>query len=565
METIREYLNNLFMSLPETSEVMRAKAELMEMMEDKYEELIQEGKSEKEAVGIVISEFGNLEELAEELGIGVYMKKDSDAAEAQGAGQQNSAGPAKTVYNMGFEEAKGYVEYAWKHAKFIAIGVLLCIWAPYIDSVMDGAQAAGYVPEFLAEMIGTLGLFGMVAVAVGLFCSASSMKKKYGNLGKYYVALDAKAGEFLTQKQAADEKYRLKLRITGVVLCVLSVVPTSMNYVSNPLVSEILDSSVLVIVGVGVLLLVLSCSVGNRYEELSKAVKRAKEQGSNVEYVNANWQEAPKKGMGAGVILGIIAIGFLVVGINVAVGVIQYMNYNSEKIEYQKTEQTFEMGDATSLLVDADAANVRIERSNVTDPADKKLIVKYSGDSRRKPVIKQDGNVVQVQEKSRGKWVSFDFSFFGGTMKGSEITVVVPNSLTGLEYEMDVDAGNLTMANLLGQGAKFDVDAGNLTIEKCTFQDQLKVDVDAGNIKVLQSVIRRLEGEVDAGSISCQLADKTLANYTMDLKVDMGDIKINGEDRGGEYHQTAQTTSGEAGEIKLDVDMGDIKIEAPIQ
>ncbi len=565
METIREYLNNLFMSLPETSEVLRAKAELLEMMEDKYEELIQDGKSEKEAVGIVISEFGNLEELAEELGIGIYVKKDSGASEARENGQEAPAGPTKTVYNMGFEEAKGYVEYAWKHAKYIAIGVLLCIWAPYIDSVMDGAQAAGYVPEFLAEIIGTVGLFGMVAVAVGLFCNASTMKKKYGNLGKYYVALDAKAGDFLTQKQAADEKYRLKLRITGVVLCVLSVVPSSVNYVSNPLVSEILDSSVLVIVGVGVLLLVLSCSVGNRYEELSKAVKRAKAQGANVEYVNANWQEAPKKGMGAGVILGIIAIGFLIVGINVAVGVTQYMNYSSEKVEYQETEQTFEMGEATSLLVDADAANVRIERSNVADPEDKKLIVKYTGDSRRKPVIEQDGERVEIREKSKGKWVAFDFNFLGGKLKGSEITVIVPNSLTGLEYEMDVDAGNLTMANLLGQGAKFDVDAGNLTIEKCTFQNQVKVDVDAGNMKVLQSAIRRLEGEVDAGSISCQLTDAPLVNYTMDLNVELGDIKINGEDRGGEYHQTAQVASGEAGEIKLDVDMGDIKIEAPVQ
>ena len=45
---------------------MRAKAELMEMMEDKYEELMQEGMSEKEAVGTVISEFGDLDELAEE-------------------------------------------------------------------------------------------------------------------------------------------------------------------------------------------------------------------------------------------------------------------------------------------------------------------------------------------------------------------------------------------------------------------------------------------------------------------------------------------------------------------
>ena len=60
MEAIREYLSNLFMNMPETPDVLRAKAELMEMMEDKYEELLKDGKSEKEAIGIVISEFGNL-------------------------------------------------------------------------------------------------------------------------------------------------------------------------------------------------------------------------------------------------------------------------------------------------------------------------------------------------------------------------------------------------------------------------------------------------------------------------------------------------------------------------
>ena len=63
METIREYLNNMFAGLPDTPEVHRAYDELAAMMEDKYTELIEEGCSENEAVGTVISEFGNLEEL----------------------------------------------------------------------------------------------------------------------------------------------------------------------------------------------------------------------------------------------------------------------------------------------------------------------------------------------------------------------------------------------------------------------------------------------------------------------------------------------------------------------
>ena len=63
------YLETMFLNLPNTPEVYKAKNELWQMMEDKYTELKNEGKSENEAVGTVIAEFGNLDELAEDLGI----------------------------------------------------------------------------------------------------------------------------------------------------------------------------------------------------------------------------------------------------------------------------------------------------------------------------------------------------------------------------------------------------------------------------------------------------------------------------------------------------------------
>ena len=66
MDTIRTYLDNMFLSLPETPETLRAKEELYAMMEDKYAELKASGKSENEAIGIVITEFGNLDEVLTE-------------------------------------------------------------------------------------------------------------------------------------------------------------------------------------------------------------------------------------------------------------------------------------------------------------------------------------------------------------------------------------------------------------------------------------------------------------------------------------------------------------------
>ena len=69
MDTIRTYLENMFLHLPKNPEVRRAKEELLSMMGDKYQELKREGRSENEAIGIVISEFGNLAWIIQQFGL----------------------------------------------------------------------------------------------------------------------------------------------------------------------------------------------------------------------------------------------------------------------------------------------------------------------------------------------------------------------------------------------------------------------------------------------------------------------------------------------------------------
>ena len=184
MEAIREYLSNMFMNLPETPQVLRAKAELMEMMEDKYEELIAEGMSEKEAVGTVISEFGNLDELAEELGIGDFMKKEKEPQEKKSRHADR---------RWGLEEAKKYVAFAKTHARYIALGVMFCIWGPFLESVFDGAINQGYLGTLVGNLLGNMGMFLLVGVAVVLFVLASTRTKEYGKVSRYTIALDEEA------------------------------------------------------------------------------------------------------------------------------------------------------------------------------------------------------------------------------------------------------------------------------------------------------------------------------------------------------------------------------------
>ena len=46
MNTIRNYLENMFLGMSQTDDVKHAKEELFAMMEDKYQELKNDGKTE---------------------------------------------------------------------------------------------------------------------------------------------------------------------------------------------------------------------------------------------------------------------------------------------------------------------------------------------------------------------------------------------------------------------------------------------------------------------------------------------------------------------------------------
>lgn len=83
METIRSYIETMFSTWPSSEATLRVKTQMLELMEDKYQELIGEGKSSNEAIGQVLTEFGNIEELKRELAIEPDVR-DADMPEPTG-------------------------------------------------------------------------------------------------------------------------------------------------------------------------------------------------------------------------------------------------------------------------------------------------------------------------------------------------------------------------------------------------------------------------------------------------------------------------------------------------
>lgn len=262
METIRSYIENLFRNYPNTPNVSKAKEDLLGIMEDKYYELKAEGKSENEAIGIVISEFGSMDEIAPELGM-------DEKVAAEGTGINDAA----EVKRITLAQAEGFLKAQEAFGARIGIGVAFCILSPAISVVSEAMMDVGLLPEPLAEIMGGVGLFLMVAVGVAIFIISGMVNGKYEEYKKKRILLDEGAKRALTERQEGFQRgHGIKIAI-GVVLCILSVVPTFVIgevFVGDSVewIADLSGISLFVLVSIGVYLFISTGTKQGAYEVL---------------------------------------------------------------------------------------------------------------------------------------------------------------------------------------------------------------------------------------------------------------------------------------------------------
>lgn len=245
METILSYLENMFLHLPRTSEVLRAKEELATMMEDKYNELLAEGKQENEAVGIVISEFGNLEELSEELGLG-------DLEQTKETGE-----PVKRVSRG---EAEEYISATLKSIRWIGLGVMLCIWSPIALMILGTLDESGMFMFTDAQYVcyGLVPLFVMIGIAVALFIYHGMRLECFEYLKKEPIEIDFSLEKQLRQMDEEERRsFTLKI-IVGVMLCIFAVLQLLViaSIDQNGMAGGFSAAALLLIIGVAVCVMV---------------------------------------------------------------------------------------------------------------------------------------------------------------------------------------------------------------------------------------------------------------------------------------------------------------------
>ncbi len=215
METIKSYLNSLFAHLPDTKQVRDLKEDLMLNMEEKYYELKREGKSENEAIGVVISEFGNIDELIDELGI---TKTKSIT------GIQETI-PPRPLRNVTEEEAKDYLNDKRKDGARTGIGVVLCISGVAMlillrTLIHDGILGNG-ITEDVGNIAGVIAMFLLVASGVAIFIFTHSKMEQYEYLERPFHLPEYIRMAIQQQYSAFSRTYTISL-IAGVSLCILA-------------------------------------------------------------------------------------------------------------------------------------------------------------------------------------------------------------------------------------------------------------------------------------------------------------------------------------------------------
>ena len=252
MNTIRSYLESMFAKLPNTPDVIKAKCELGQMMEDKYTELVNEGKSENEAVAQVISEFGNLDELGDVLGISSILNHESG---------NFTAGRQVTL-----QEAQSYLDDKARYGLFHGLGTFFAIICS-CGIILAGSLENGSLKTIVS---GLLFLFISIAACVALHTYSSLQMNKWNFLKKEPCSIDYGTAGMINDLRRSTHDTSILQRTIAILLFCTSYIPLIvLSMLTGQSVFVGLGVDILLfMVGLGVLILTVSSSRENGYRTL---------------------------------------------------------------------------------------------------------------------------------------------------------------------------------------------------------------------------------------------------------------------------------------------------------
>lgn len=289
MDTISNYVDSVFTNLSKTPEILEQKQAMLTRMQDKYQQMKSEGKSEHEAISGAIAAHGNIDD---------FKVSDIPAAPAEN--------PQNEVY-LTSEQVDEYIDHRHHFAWAMATGVFLCIMGP--ASLFLGQYLAGYRDgqggrtSDLMDILTLVPLFIFVAAGVALFI-LYGMKEQQFELEEKRIQLDATT---YARLKADHKAFRPRLAVAvaiGVALCILAPVSMLLSVVFLGEENGLSLVFLLSFIAIGVFLFIFYGIQDETYEKLLSIGEFAKDKAEKNKVV----------GIVAGVVFPLAAAIYLIAG-----------------------------------------------------------------------------------------------------------------------------------------------------------------------------------------------------------------------------------------------------------
>ena len=247
MNTIRTFLDNMFSTLPKTDVILKAKQDLYQMMIEKYDDYKKEGKTENEAIGLVISEFGNIDELLEELGITVEKMN---------------------IKYINQTDSENIINTYKKHGKRIALGVLFILLGVSLAVIGDPIASFLGIDDY-GNLLRLIFIFIFLIPSVGLFITAGLDFSEHASLFEGEYELE---NEVLYQVENEVKNYQRTYNM-GIMTGVLIIISSAIFFISSGFIEEYdiyMVSLGVLVVGYGVYRLISKGVLMGGYNRLLK-------------------------------------------------------------------------------------------------------------------------------------------------------------------------------------------------------------------------------------------------------------------------------------------------------
>lgn len=262
MNTIREYIEQMFKGVPMTEETSQLKADILANLEDKYMALKEEGLSEHEAIGTVIAEFGNIDELLEEFEV----KRVNEHV-------------TESYLTMSDSDLRYFIQAKGKMGWNIGLGVLACLTG--IAGLLLLLAFQTVIPGAL--YIGLVFLVGFLVIGVGLFIIEGMKGTELEVYYSPFIVLPSDKEMLLAEQEDYKRSYIFSI-VAGVSLCIMSITPILVGALTSVLPVLVGVAFSLLLVGVGIIFFTYSGNVWSAYEIIKQ----------NGKYVEVIEEEAAK-------------------------------------------------------------------------------------------------------------------------------------------------------------------------------------------------------------------------------------------------------------------------------